>query len=231
MNLSVIMPAYNEQAGIAAAVAEVQQEILERFAPAELIVVNDGSRDRTGAILDDLARQDPRLRIVHQANRGHGPALLAGLEAATGAHLFLIDSDQQIPLDHFEPLWRAAQGQDGAFGVRRARQDAPARRLLTRVIRPALTLLFGVRLHDANVPFKLMKRELWLAARPLIPPDTLAPSLFLAIFAGKRHHRIALLDVPHRDRTSGTVSIRHWKLIRFCARAFGQLLRFRLRLK
>jgi glycosyltransferase involved in cell wall biosynthesis len=97
MNLSVIMPAYNEQAGITAAVAEVQQQILDRFAPAELIVVNDGSRDRTGAILDDLARQDPRLRIINQANRGHGPAILTGLHAATGDHLFLVDSDQDPP--------------------------------------------------------------------------------------------------------------------------------------
>jgi hypothetical protein len=77
------------------------------------------------------------------------------------------------------------------------------------------------------VPYKLLKRSLWTAARPLIPDGTLAPSLFLAVFAARRGYAIAYLDVTHKDRETGTVSIRRWKLIKFCARAFRQLLDFR----
>ena len=109
--------------------------------------------------------------------------------------------------------------------------DARLRRVLTRVIRSALTLLFGVRLRDANIPFKVFRRELWAEAEHLIPPDTLAPSIFFAVHAQRRGAKIAFVEVGHRERTTGVVSIRRWKLIKFCARAFRQLLTFRSKLK
>ncbi len=103
--LSVIMPTYNEQQAIVPAVAEVQRHVLDRVAGAELIVVNDGSRDDTGRLLDDTAATDSRVRVIHQENRGHGGALIAGLSAARGDYIFLIDSDRQIPLDEFSSAW------------------------------------------------------------------------------------------------------------------------------
>ena len=229
--LSVIMPAYNEEGAIGDAVAEVREHVLDRIPGAELVVVNDGSRDRTGAMLDEIVKQDPRVRVIHKVNGGHGPALRTGLDQAQGELLMLIDSDRQIPLTGFQPLWDAvAGGKDAAFGQRFSRQDPQLRLLLTKVIRGVLPLLVGVRLADANVPFKLFKRRLWDEAKPLIPPDTLAPSLFLAIFAARRGYSVAVLPVPHRERQTGVVSIRRWKLFKFCARAFRQLVEFRRRL-
>jgi len=228
VSLSVVMPAYNEEDGIAVAVQAVQAHVLDQVAGAELVVVNDGSRDGTGTLLDRLAAEDPRIRVVHKANGGHGPAIMTGLEQARGEFLFLIDSDNQIPLEEFAPFWHAVSaGKDAAFGVRRVRHDAELRKVLTVVIRICLSALFGVRLYDSNVPYKLLTRSLWTAARPLIPDGTLAPSLFLAVFAARRGYAIAYLDVTHKDRETGTVSIRRWKLIKFCARAFRQLLEFR----
>lgn len=230
--LSVIMPAYNEADGIREAVAAVQAHILAIVPGSDLVVVNDGSRDRTGEILDAIAEGDARIRVVHKRNGGHGPAIMTGLDAATAGYVFLIDSDNQIPLEGFAALWRAVEnGRDGAFGVRRVRQDARLRRVLTVVIRFSLTLLFGVRIHDANVPFKLLRRDIWQAARRHIPEGTLAPSLFLAVFAARRRYDIAYVEVPHRDRETGTVSIRRWKLLKFCGNAFRQLLRFRASLR
>lgn len=230
--LSVVMPAYNEEGAIEDAVAEVREWVLDRIAGAELIVVDDGSRDRTGAILDSVSASDPRVRVIHRQNGGHGPALRTGLEAARGERLFLMDSDAQIPLSAFAPLWDAvSNGRDAAFGVRARRQDPVLRLWLTRVIRRTLPLLFGVRLADANVPFKLMRRRLWDDARSLIPEDTLAPSLFLAVFAAARSYNVAELPVPHRERQTGVVSIRRWRLVKFCARALRQLLVFRRRLR
>jgi glycosyltransferase involved in cell wall biosynthesis len=168
---------------------------------------------------------------VHKKNGGHGPALITGLDTARGDYIFLIDSDNQIPLEAFAELWQKVQnGHDAAFGVRRVRNDARLRRVLTRVIRTSLTLLFGVRLRDANIPFKVFRRELWRAAEPFIPSDTLAPSIFFAVHAARSGAKIAFVEVGHRDRTTGTVSIRRWKLIKFCARAWRQLLAFRAKL-
>lgn len=229
--LSVVMPAYNEEGAIADAAAEVREWILDRIPGSELVVVNDGSRDRTGAILDGIAAGDARIRVIHKVNGGHGPALRAALDAAQGNRLLLIDSDRQIPLSAFQPLWDAVEsGRDAAFGIRTHRQDPMLRLWLTRVIRNVLPLLFGARITDANVPFKLLRRSIWEGARPLMPGDTLAPSLFLAIFAASRGFDVAYLPVPHRERQTGTVSIRRWRLIKFCAKAFRQLVTFRHRL-
>jgi dolichol-phosphate mannosyltransferase len=230
--LSVIMPAYNEEEGIREAVGAVQAHVLTPYPGAELVVVNDGSRDSTGALLDEIAAADPRVRVVHKANGGHGPAIMRGLSEARGDFVFLIDSDNQIPMEAFGSLWREVEaGHDGVFGVRRVRHDAEIRRVLTALIRASLRMLFGVSLYDANVPYKLLRRSLWQEARRHIPDGTLAPSLFLAVFVMRRQCDIAFVDVPHKDRETGTVSIRRWKLIKFCWRAFRQLLQFRTSLQ
>jgi dolichol-phosphate mannosyltransferase len=205
--------------------------VLDAVPGSDLIVVDDGSRDRTGAILDQLSAADPRVKVIHQSNGGHGAALRNGMERANGQFLFLLDSDRQVPIEAFAPLWDAARGRDGAFGVRVQRHDPPLRLALTRLIRRVLALLFGVSLRDPNVPFKVIRRSVWLAARDLVPEGTLAPSLFLAVFARARGLDIVEIEVPHRARSSGVVSIRRWKLLTFCVRAFRQLLAFRGRLR
>lgn len=230
--LTVVMPVYNEQDAIVAAVGDVQEHVLGPVAGAELIVVNDGSRDRTGALLDGIARQDPRVRVIHQANSGHGGAVMAGLAAATGEFVFLLDSDRQIPLDHFMDAWKAVQGgRDAVFGVRRRRHDPALRLFLTKMIRQAVHLMFGVVLDDANVPYKLLRRSIWVEAQPYVPPGTLAPSLFLAIVARLRGHDILELDVQHKERNTGEVSIRRLKLLKFCARGLSQMIELRRRVR
>jgi glycosyltransferase involved in cell wall biosynthesis len=229
--LTVVMPAYNEEGAIEDAVREVREHVLHGLPGAELLVVDDGSRDRTGEILDRLAAEDPRVSVIHQRNGGHGRALRTGLDAARGEYVFLVDSDRQIPIEAFPPLWELARGRDGAFGIRTNRHDPRLRLMLTAVIRAALRSLFDAPLRDANVPFKILRRSAWLEARELIPEDTLAPSLFLAVFARRRGLDIAERDVPHRERETGVVSIRRWKLLKFCTRAFLQLLAFHRRLR
>lgn len=231
VRLSVVMPAYNEERAIEDAVRDVREHVFSVVPNAELVVVNDGSRDRTGAILDVLAARDPRLRVIHQENGGHGRALRTGLDAARGDFIFLIDSDRQIPLTAFPELWKAACSCDGAFGYRKRRHDPKIRLMLTAVIRWALKPLFGVRTHDANIPFKIVRHSVWQKASALIPEDTLAPSLFLAIFMLRLGFEVARHEVPHRERATGVVSIRRWKLFKFCIRAFAQLLEFRARLQ
>ena len=225
------MPVYNEQDAIVAAVDDVQRHVLDHVPGSELVVVNDGSRDQTGSLLDCAAAKDPRVRVIHQQNTGHGGAVMAALGAARGEYVFLLDSDRQIPLDDFPKAWREiAAGHEAVFGVRRRRHDPALRLYLTVVIRAAVRVLFGVQLHDANVPYKLLRKSIWDEARPLVPDGTLAPSLFLAIIATRRGHDIVELDVTHKERNTGEVSIRRMKLLKFCARGLSQMLTLRRRL-
>ncbi|MDB4917374.1 MAG: family 2 glycosyl transferase [Gemmatimonadetes bacterium] len=230
--VSVIMPAYNEEGGIQTAVAAVQEHVLSLVPGAEVVVVNDGSRDRTGALADAIADADPRVRVLHTPNGGHGTALMRGLADARGEYMFLIDGDNQIPIESFQTLWTVVQngggrGLDGVFGTRRARNDAYIRRALTAFIGWSLIVLFRIRIKDANVPYKLVRRTVWEDARRYIPDGTLAPSLFLAVYMKRKQCDLAFVNVSHRDREAGEVSIRRWKLIKFCARGFRQLMEFR----
>lgn len=230
--LSVIMPAYNEEGSIRDAVNDVVQHILNKVPGAELVVVNDGSRDNTGALLDEMAAVNSRVRVIHQQNGGHAAALMTGLSGSSGEFIMLLDSDRQIPLDGFATHWQLIQGgNDCVFGVRRQRHDPKLRLWLTGIIRYVLQTLFNVTIYDANIPYKLLRRAVWEEASKLIPPDTLAPSLFLAIFAKKRNYRVHEIDVPHKERSTGEVSIRRLKLLKFCIRGFIQMLAFRQRLR
>ena len=230
--MSVVMPVYNEEDAIAAAVEEVQRHVLDHVPASELVIVNDGSRDRTGPLLDGVAAKDARVRVIHQKNTGHGGAVMAGLGAAGGEYVFLLDSDRQIPLDDFPKAWREiVAGHEAVFGVRGQRHDPALRLYLTAVIRSAVRLLFGVRLRDANVPYKLLRKSIWDEARPLVPDGTLAPSLFLAIIAKRRGYDIVELEVTHKPRNTGEVSIRRMKLLKFCARGLSQMLTLRRRVR
>ena len=222
------MPVYNEEAAVHLSAADVQRHVLDLVADSELVAVDDGSTDGSGRVLDEIAAADPRVRVIHQTNSGHGGALMTGLSSAQGAWVLLIDSDRQIALDSFATAWTHAQrGRDAVFGVRRRRHDPQLRLFLMRLVRFAIRLLFGVRIFDANVPYKLLRRSIWTDALACIPPGTLAPSLFLALFAKLKGCDIVDMDVEHRPRTSGTASIRRLRLLAFSAKAFAQLLAFR----
>src|SRR5262249_20407520 len=88
---------------------------------------------------------------------------------------------------------------------------------------------FRVRLADANAPFKLFERRIWDENQEFIPRDALAPSLFLAVLVALRREGLIEIPVPHRTRKAGKGSLPGYALIRFCTRAFRQLLAFRRR--
>ena len=228
--LTVVMPAYNEEGAIAAAVDEIRTEILESHAGSDLVVVDDGSRDSTGAILDGLAAGDPRIRVIHQPNGGHGAALRRALDAATGERILMVDSDRQIPMSAFAAV--EAAGADGrpVFGVRRHREDPAVRLALSALIRVVLRLVFRAPLRDSNCPFKLVPREVWAEARGPIGEGALAPSMMLAMWVARSGRPFAEVEVDHRPRLTGVVSIRRFRLVRFALRGFRQLLEFRGRL-
>jgi len=222
------MPVYNEQAAVHLSAADVQRHVLAVVADSELVAVDDGSTDDSGRVLDEIAAADPRVRVIHQANSGHGGALMAGLSSARGEWVLLIDGDRQIALDSFATAWRhVQQGHDGVFGVRRRRHDPQLRLYVMRLVRFAIRLLFRVRIFDANVPYKLLRRSMWTEASACIPRGTLAPSLFLAIVVKLKRYDIVEMDIEHRPRAGGVASIRRLKLLTFLMRAFAQLMAFR----
>ncbi|MGD9944138.1 MAG: glycosyltransferase family 2 protein [Burkholderiaceae bacterium] len=224
--LSVLMPAYNEAANIAAAIADVVEQVFPLVPSAELIVVDDGSRDETGELARRAGAGDPRIRVVTQTNAGHGPALVRGIREARGDWCLLLDSDRQISLQDFGLTWQLAQQHDAVVGVRRQRHDPRHRLLLSRALRGALNGLFGVRSADANVPYKLLRRSLAVAAVDAMPPQPRIPSVLLTVYLHHRRLRVAEQEVRHFARRAGEASLRWRRLLAFCRAALRELLSF-----
>jgi len=109
-SLSLVLPAYNEAANIEAVVRRALTVLPPLVEDLEIIIVNDGSRDETGAIAERLAREDERVRVVHhEVNRGYGAALRSGFAASRGDLVMFMDADQQFdPADfvHLAPFCR-----------------------------------------------------------------------------------------------------------------------------
>lgn len=229
VQLSIVMPAYNEEVAIAAAVEDILRDVVPHVASAEIVVVNDGSKDRTGAILKDLAAREPRLTVIDRVNGGHGPALITGLNAAKGDNLLLLDSDRQIALDDFAAAWAAFKGADALIGIRADRKDGLLRAIISRTMRIVLRVMFGRVPRDPNIPFKLVKRADWRRAAPAIGDNNPLPSVLLALHLTKSGARIVQHPIHHRAREGSVSELRGWKLVKFCALAGRTLLAFRMK--
>jgi hypothetical protein len=157
--LSVALPAYNEEAVIAETVASCVTT-LASFAPNfEVIVVDDGSLDKTGDIADALARTDASIRATHnRPNRGYGGALRAGFDSAEGEWLFLMDSDGQFDIREIAPFLRVERETPGVavIGYRARRSEGFMRKLNAWGWKMATRAVIGLRgVRDVDCAFKL----------------------------------------------------------------------------
>ncbi|MBA2440448.1 MAG: glycosyltransferase family 2 protein [Thermoleophilaceae bacterium] len=229
--LSIVLPAWNEEAVIGRLIEELNNEVASRLDAAEIVVVDDCSTDGTAAVVARLAEASERLVVVQlRENRGHGPAVLEGMRCSRGDWIFQLDSDGQFVVADFWKLWERRQEADLVLGVRSSRHDPRHRLLLSRLVATVVSLLLLRRVRDANTPFRLLRRELWEELRPDLPRRALAPSILTVVGAVARGRRVVEVPVAHLPRQRGGSSLQKWRLVRFSLRGLVQLVRFRLSL-
>jgi glycosyltransferase involved in cell wall biosynthesis len=160
--VSVFFPCYNDEATIARMV-EVAVATIGRLGvdDAEVIVVNDGSSDRSAAILAGLQTEEPLLRVVtHERNRGYGGALLSGFAASTKQWVFYTDGDGQFDPAELELLvQRASDDVDVVQGYKLRRADGLVRAVIGRVYHRFVKSMFGLRIRDTDCDFRLIRRR------------------------------------------------------------------------
>jgi glycosyltransferase involved in cell wall biosynthesis len=223
------MPVYNEEEGIAGVVASWTR-VLERLGISyEFLLYNDGSKDGTGARLDALAASYPHVRVSHHANRGHGPTILRGYREAAGEWIFQTDSDDEMPAEAFESVWARRQGQDAVFGIRTGRPSSAGRRLLTKGAAGVVRLLFGRGPRDANVPYRLIRRDALTRLLPRIPDDTFAPNVVMTGLVARDRLRFAEVPVPAVARRLGQTTLIGLKTLKLGAKAGRQTIAAALR--
>jgi dolichol-phosphate mannosyltransferase len=225
----VVMPVYNEAACIREVCAEWLAAIQAR-GNAALLVVDDGSNDGTGEILDGLAANQAALTVIHQPNAGHGPAILRGYRAAlaTGCEwVFQVDSDGQFFADDFCRLWACAERSAFVLGSRVQRRDRRYRVVLSHAHRLLLRCLFGTDIADPNIPFRLMRSSLLTRLLGYVPATVFAPNVLLAVLANRCGQDPCNVAVRHRARVAGIGSIRPARIGRITLRCLTEMVGFR----
>jgi glycosyltransferase involved in cell wall biosynthesis len=204
-SLSLVLPAHNEEANIGEVVRRAV-EILPVFVDTfEIIIVNDGSRDRTGVIADSLAAADSRVRVVHhERNRGYGAALTSGFAATTGDSVMFMDADRQFDIADIRLLAPFVRDFDIVAGFRMERNDPIHRRVFAEVFNVTVRILFGVHLRDIDCAFKIIRGDL-LREMPLTSPGALINTEIQAL-ARRRKAQLAQVGVHHYPRVAGSAT-------------------------
>jgi glycosyltransferase involved in cell wall biosynthesis len=221
--LSVFMPFYNEQENIRRVTAATVAALEDLVADWELILVNDGSRDDTGKIADELAAADGRIRAVHHPiNRGYGAALQSGFRAAQKEYVFYTDGDGQFDIRQIDRLLPLAQQYDIVSGYRLDRQDNAIRRFNAWAWGTLVQRLLRFRCRDIDSAFKLYRREIFdhfqmKSTGALIDAEILSR-------ASRAGCTIGLVGVNHKPRLAGKSTGGNLKVI---LRAFRELWRLR----
>jgi len=161
--LSIFFPAYNDSGTIASLVITALRTARKLTPDHEIIVVNDGSKDNTAEILDELARTYPEVRVVHhEQNRGYGGALRTGFASATRELIFYTDGDAQYDPAEMEVLWRRfGDDVDLVNGYKISRSDPLHRIMIGRVYHHTVKLLFGLTVRDVDCDFRMMRRSIF----------------------------------------------------------------------
>jgi glycosyltransferase involved in cell wall biosynthesis len=204
--LSVFLPVYNEEASIERTIKNVTDNLKKNVPTWELIVVNDGSKDQTGAIIDRLVAKDQRIRAIHHSpNRGYGGALKSGLYACRYPWISFIDSDGQFDFSEIKRFLETQEktGADLVIGYYLGRQVSLFRKLNTFAWQALVRLLFGLTVKDIDCGFKLISKKVLDQIEPLQSERGAFISSEFLIKAQKAKFKIVEIGVSHYPRRQG----------------------------
>ncbi len=217
--LSVFLPSHNEEENVERVVRGYLVELPNVAADYEVIVVNDGSRDRTAEVAARLAAENPHVKVVnHEVNRGYGGAVISGIRAASMPYVMLSDGDGQFDPKDVEKLAAFMPEFDVVVGRRARRADHLIRRINGKAWTLLVRVVLGVTITDIDCGFKMFKREL-LEGMELRAHGAMISTELMARLMG-RGARIKEVDVQHLPRTAGEQSGANLRVV---MRAFREL--------
>lgn len=227
VSISVFFPCYNEQDNVARTVKQALTVLENLKADYEVIVVDDGSRDETAQIADEIAGRNSRVKVIHhKTNLGYGAALQSGFKAATKEIVFYTDGDGQFDINEMPALLPMIAQFDIVSCYRLNRQDPIIRRINAWCWTKLVCLLFGMKIRDIDCAFKLYKRQIFdnielSSTGALIDAEILAR-------ATRKGYSITQKGVHHYPRTAGEQTGANLKVI---LRAFRELFKLYRRIR
>jgi len=210
--ISVVIPVYNEEAGLPALFARLYPALDALGVAYEVIFINDGSRDRSAAVLKDqfLARPDVTRVVLFNANYGQHLAIIAGFERVRGERVVTLDADLQNPPEEIARLLEAMDaGHDYVGGVRRTREDAWWRRVASRAMNGLRERITRIRMTDQGCMLRAYSRDIVDAVAASREVSTYIPALAYTFARNPVE-----VDVAHEERSAGESKYSLYKLIR-----------------
>jgi undecaprenyl-phosphate 4-deoxy-4-formamido-L-arabinose transferase len=210
--LSVVIPVYNEEQGLAALFARLYPALDGLRIPYEIIFVNDGSRDRSAAILREQFQQRPDVTrvILFNGNFGQHMAIMAGFEHVRGLRIVTLDADLQNPPEEIGRLIaKMDEGHDYVGSIRRIRQDSAFRRVASKAMNLVRERITRIRMTDQGCMLRAYSREIIDAINVCREVNTYIPALAYT-FA----QRPVEIEVEHEERAAGISKYSLYQLIR-----------------
>ena len=217
--LYIVMPAYNEEANIKATL-DAWYPVIEKHnktGNSRLVVVNDGSKDNTYKTMQEYAETHPLFVPLTKPNGGHGSTVIFAYDYAikSGADwIFQTDSDGQTNPDEFEDFWNERDNYDAIFGNRTVRGDGKSRAFVEKVVCMLVKHYFGVKVPDANAPFRLMRADKVSKYLGKLKPDYNLPNIMMTTYFVYYKDRVTFKEISFKPREKGTNSINIKKIIK-----------------
>lgn len=213
--LYIVMPAYNEAENIQTVVDQWYPVLAEGNENSRLVVADSGSTDDTHIILHNLQKTHPKLIVLSSTCKYHGPKIIALYQYAIqqkADYIFQTDSDGQTLPEEFFAFWQARHEYDGIFGYRNVRGDGKSRAFVEKVVCFLLYLFFGVKIPDANAPFRLMKAATLKKYISRFDADYNLPNIMTTTFFVYYHEKYKFCKITFKPRQGGINSINAKKI-------------------
>ena len=203
LRLSAFFPAHNEEENIEKTIETATTVLRNLVGDYEIIVIDDGSADKTGEIVKGLAKNNSRIGLVsHKTNLGYGAALRSGFATAKFPLIVYTDSDGQFDFGEIEKFLAEIDQADLVIGYRKKRAEGAIRQLNATSWRFLNFLLFGLKVRDIDCGFKLIKNQV-LKKIPKLESNGATISAELLVKAKIAGFKIAEVPVSHYPRKSG----------------------------
>ena len=226
-SIYIVMPAYNEESNIKDVVSAWYALLSDKNESSRLVIADSGSTDHTHEILLKMLSDYPKLEIISDTDKQHGPKLMALYDYAikNGAdYIFQTDSDGQTAPAEFNTFWNARNKYDGIFGYRQVREDGKSRAFVEHIVCLILRMYFGVKIPDANAPFRLMKATTVKKYLFKLPANYNLPNIMITTYFIYYNEKTAFKKITFKPRQGGTSSINIRKIVKI---GFYSLLDFR----
>jgi glycosyltransferase involved in cell wall biosynthesis len=219
--ISLVIPVYNEEENIKRAVHDGLSMLSQLATDFEIIIVESGSIDNSAAVVDQLAKENERAKVIHQEKKlGLGSALKEGFSAAQYEYIFYTDGDNAFRMSEFIRGFPLLEEADLVCGYRVNRQDPPVRAFYSKVFNFLMRILFGVKVRDVQIGFKLMRNSIFQKVK--LGADSMFIDAELLIKVQRAGCRITELGVEYIGNPLGKSSVTFrdvlkiaWDLIRY----------------